>query len=295
MPLTHHRCAQAVAVCNTYTCQLLLNAALATDTSSFEELAYAIGGVPFMVFAQASNIILLIGVVSICTAALPWQLTCAFSVTLCSCTVAHEGKRASFAGNITGDLCLLADLGTKSLRHAWGDAAPAILTDHHGRGAMLLLTVAVIFPLSLSRGLRALEHASTAGLGVLLLLFAVLTADAVGSGFRGITSGDVPLWSVNWHSSHIAEAFSLIGYSFYLHPLMMPMLREMPPGAKGVGIMSDAVTVVIMGVALVTYSYVGAMGAAAFGKGTAGDVMMNHLLDSHWASLVWPRFPQYKS
>jgi Transmembrane amino acid transporter protein len=80
------------------------------------------------------------------------------------------------------------------------------------------------------------------------------------------------------HSHGACLQFSLIGYSFYLHPLMMPMLREMPRGAKGVGIMSDAVTVVIMGVALVTYSYVGVMGAAAFGADTQGDVMMNHLL-----------------
>lgn len=240
-----------MAICNTYTCQLLLNAALATSTSSFEELAFAIGGHPFMIFAQVSNIILLIG-------------------------------------NTTGDLCLLADLGSKSLASAFDpDAIPAWLTAHHGRGVMVLLTATVIFPLSLSRGMRALEHASTAGTSVVLLLFAVLTADAFGNGFRGITSGEVPLWSVNMRSGHVGEAFSLIGYSFYLHPLMMPMLREMPTGRKGVRILSDAVTLVIMGVSLVAYTWVGGMGAAAFGAHTQGDIMMNRLLAKRWASAAF--------
>jgi Transmembrane amino acid transporter protein len=181
-----HADLQAVAVCNTYTCQLLLNAALATHTSSFEELAYAIGGTPFQAFAQASNIILLVG-------------------------------------NITGDLCLLADLGSKLLARTWGAGAPALLVAHHGRGVMVALTAAVIFPLSLSRSLHALENAAKAGLFVILALFVVLTADAVSYGFEGVTSGEVPLCTLNWHSGHIAEAVRH-------HPLGLGFANRAEPG-----------------------------------------------------------------
>lgn len=111
--------------------------------------------------------------------------------------------------------------------------------------------------------------------------------DAVSSGFRGVTSGDVPLWSIsNASGADIGNAFALIGFSFYLHPLMMPMLAEMPPGPHGVRILSDAVTLVIMGVAFVTISALGALGAAAFGAGTEGDIMMNKLLPGNLASLM---------
>lgn len=51
------------------------------------------------------------------------------------------------------------------------------------------------------------------------------------------------------------------GFSFYLHPLMMPMLSELPAGEPGVRIMQRGVDVVVVGVALVVYTALGAMGA----------------------------------
>eukprot|EP00892_Ulva_mutabilis_P000015 jgi/Ulvmu1/10013/UM059_0062.1 len=240
-----------VALCNTYTCQLFLSAAGATRTSTFEELAAAVGGKPLMRLAQLSNIILLFG-------------------------------------NLTGDFCLLADLGSQSLKSSLGHDAPWILVSNHGRGTMLLLVAGVIFPLSLFRGMRALESVSTAGMSVILLLFGVLTYNAFASGFHGIASGEVPLWSLGGASgADIANAFALLGFSFYLHPLMMPMLAEMPPGPRGVRILSDSVTFVIMVVAFVTISFVGAMGAATFGANTKGDIMMNQLLPPGLPSLAF--------
>lgn len=135
--------------------------------------------------------------------------------------------------------------------------------------------------------MRALEMVSAAGMGVVVLLFGVLTYDAAASGFRGVVSGEVPLWSLsNASGAHIADAFALIGFSFYLHPLMMPMLTEMPAGPRGVRILSDSVTIVIMGVAFVTISGLAAMGAAAFGADTQGDILMNQLLQGKAASLL---------
>ena len=58
-------------------------------------------------------------------------------------------------------------------------------------------------------------------------------------------------------------------------------------GKPGVGIMSDSVQFVILVVALGTYSYIGAMGAAAFGAETQGDIMMNDLVHTHNADLAF--------
>jgi solute carrier family 38 (sodium-coupled neutral amino acid transporter), member 11 len=241
---------QIVALCNAYTCRILLKAAHATNTSTFEELAEAVGGTNFMRFAQLSNIVLLLG-------------------------------------NLTGDTCLLADLGSKSLVASLGSHTPKILVSNHGRGIMLLLVVAVIFPLSLFRRMTALEHVSTAGNVVVVMLFGVLTYDAFSNDFRGITSREVPLWDFNLESAHVAEAFALIGFSYYLHPLMMPMLQELPAGGEGVRILKDSATLTILGVAFFTFSYVGVMGAAAFGQNTAGDIMMNDLIPAALPSLAF--------
>jgi solute carrier family 38 (sodium-coupled neutral amino acid transporter), member 11 len=241
---------QVVALCNAYTCQLLLSACLATKTTTFEELAAAVGGRHFMHLLQVANIVLL-------------------------------------AGNLTGDISLLSDLGSKVLLTSLGSDAPALLTANHGRGVMLLLVVTVILPLSCLRQMRALELASSAGVVVLLALCGILTADAVSVRFAGITSGEVPVWTLKWFSGDAAQAFALLGFSFYLHPLMMPMLAELPAGPAGVRIMSESVTLVVLGFALVIISYIAAMGAAAFGRDTQGDIMLNHLLDQRWARVAF--------
>jgi hypothetical protein len=39
----------------------------------------------------------------------------------------------------------------------------------------------------------------------------------------------------------LPEVFSLLGYAFYLQPLMMPMIREMPEGLTGRSALTSAV------------------------------------------------------
>lgn len=163
-----------MALCNAYTCRLLLNVALATGTNTFEEMAEAVGGRVFKVVAQAANITLLLG-------------------------------------NLTGDLCLLADLGSKSLTVTLGRRAPQLLTREHGRGIMLCLTLGVIAPLSLSKGMRGLEYVSSGGLVILAVLFAVLTSDAIASGFAGVGSHRVPLFGLPQDKGSVSEAFALLG------------------------------------------------------------------------------------
>lgn len=68
---------------------------------------------------------------------------------------------------------------------------------------------------------------------------------------------------------------------------MMPMLQELPAGRKGVQIMTDSIQFVIMVVALGTFSFIGVMGAAAFGEATEGDIMMNKLIPARVPALIF--------
>jgi hypothetical protein len=45
----------------------------------------------------------------------------------------------------------------------------------------------------------------------------------------------------------LPEAFSLLGFAFYLQPLMMPIIREMPEGRTGRNALSAAVHASVLG------------------------------------------------
>lgn len=47
----------------------------------------------------------------------------------------------------------------------------------------------------------------------------------------------------------VGATVSVIGFAFYLQPIAMPMLREMPPGEAGYKILSFCMRTVIMGAA----------------------------------------------
>ena len=57
--------------------------------------------------------------------------------------------------------------------------------------------------------------------------------------------------SLPWHrlqwSPDLPEAFVLLGYAFYVQPMLMPLLHEMPPGQLGVRLMTTAVRYVTLG------------------------------------------------
>ncbi|KAK9810574.1 hypothetical protein WJX73_001484 [Symbiochloris irregularis] len=63
----------------------------------------------------------------------------------------------------------------------------------------------------------------------------------------------------------IASAISVYGFIFYIQPIMMPMLPEMPPGKVGVRALSVATCVTIAGTSFIIYWCCGFFGAADFG------------------------------
>ena len=48
-------------------------------------------------------------------------------------------------------------------------------------------------------------------------------------------------------AEHLPEAFAVLGFAFYLQPMMMPLLHDMPAGPVGLNITSTAVKIVILG------------------------------------------------
>ena len=48
-------------------------------------------------------------------------------------------------------------------------------------------------------------------------------------------------------SKESTEAFAVFGYAFYLQPLLMPLLHEMPPGRIGVELTTKATAIVTLG------------------------------------------------
>ena len=51
-------------------------------------------------------------------------------------------------------------------------------------------------------------------------------------------------------SADLPEAFVILGYAFYVQPMLMPLLHEMPAGQLGVQLMTTAVRYVTLGARL---------------------------------------------
>lgn len=55
------------------------------------------------------------------------------------------------------------------------------------------------------------------------------------------------MWHVVQWNADVPEAFAVLGFAFYVQPMLMPLLHEMPAGPLGVSLMTTAVRVVTMG------------------------------------------------
>ena len=47
----------------------------------------------------------------------------------------------------------------------------------------------------------------------------------------------------------LPEAFAVLGFAFYVQPMLMPLLHELPPGPASVSLTASAVRIVVIGVA----------------------------------------------
>ncbi|KAK9906824.1 hypothetical protein WJX75_008674 [Coccomyxa subellipsoidea] len=228
-----------VAYSNSLTSVLLLRAAGLTGHDSYEGVAQAVGGRAWKVVTQVSLILLLFG-------------------------------------TVIGDLALLADVGQRALRRL-SPSPPALLVDHDGRGIMVVLTLCVVLPLCLLRKMRSLETAAQAGVVIVAALAGIIVTEAAQYGFPALRNGELPLWGIKL-SADLPEAFAVLGFAFYVQPMLMPLLHEMPPGPASVNITCTAVRIVVGIVASVVYGVIGIFGAARYGTKTEGNVLVNEWL-----------------
>ncbi len=49
--------------------------------------------------------------------------------------------------------------------------------------------------------------------------------------------------------SDLPEAFAVLGFAFYVQPMLMPLLHEFPPGPASISLTATAVRIVVIGVA----------------------------------------------
>ncbi|KAG2497084.1 hypothetical protein HYH03_005078 [Edaphochlamys debaryana] len=229
-----------VAAANDVTNCMMIRAAAHTGISTYEELAGWAGGPKAQVFSQISLILLLYG-------------------TMC------------------GGLAFLSDVARVLAKQGLGPGLAPELLMRDGRPLMLVMLAGVLLPLCLQRHIRQFEKAATAGVVVVVALCAVIVWRAVDAGFPALASGELSLVDVKL-DGHLPEAFAVLGFGFYIQPMVMPLRKEMPPGQLGTRLTERAVHITLWCVACGVYGIVGIFGAATYGQATESNIMVNDLL-----------------
>lgn len=73
----------------------------------------------------------------------------------------------------------------------------------------------------------------------------------------------------------LPEAMAVMGFAFYIAPMLLPLRTEMPPGKAGDKLTMTASVLVILVIAQIVYGMLGAFGASRHGMQTNGNVMVN--------------------
>jgi len=288
--------ALVVAVINHQTGSILIDAATFTRSPTYESLALVVGGPLCKLLARISLVVLLFG-------------------TLC------------------GDFALLADMGTIALEDLFpqhlSSLVPRDKDDHNhnehmstitrARIVLVFLAITLVLPLSCSRHIRQLERAALVGLSLVFVLMIVVCWESAAAGFPALRSGEFPLFFLSNStssstSSHLPQAIAIFSFAFYTHPMLLPLLSEMPRrviGAAeeeeergrdnglpslslsssqhhhhhssidtGAKITKRALGIVTIGIAMAVYCTIGIAGAARYGLSTEGDILMNTWLTS---------------
>ena len=193
-------------------------------------------------------------------------------------TLAQLSLVSLLFGTLAGDAALLADTGTLTLIDLSSSGTiPAYL--QNGRIPMLFIVLLLVLPISLSRRMRSLERAAVAGVGLVVVLAAVIIYAAAVAHFPAVASGELPWFKVAPSAGpQLPEAMSVLFFAFYTQPMLLPLLSEMPEGRRGQDILCAALQLVTVVIAFLVYAVVGIFGAARYGLDTKGDVLMNDWL-----------------
>jgi hypothetical protein len=226
----------AVAAANAYGCLVLLRLAGETGHTTYEGVAGEVGG-PGLAAATRAALILLL-----------W-------------------------GTLAGDFALLAEVGPPALARLLPASSSSSSALPGGRACAAVLALATA-PLCFAPSLASLEAASAAGLALVGALVAVVVGSAAAAGWPGLASGAFPLWRPLTPAA-LPEAASVLGFGFFLAPLMFPLVAQLPPAPAGPATASKAVRIVVLGIAPLVYGALGLAGPARFGTATAPSLLSN--------------------
>lgn len=188
-------------------------------------------------------------------------------------------------GTLTGDAALLADCGSMSMQFV-ADYVPKVFVED-SRWPMILLILVFVFPLSLKRQMRSLERAAAAGILLVISLVCIVAYNCISSGFPALMDGDFPLFSIpSEYRSQIPQSIAILSFAFYLHPVLLPLLSEMPQNPAGLVITCSALRIVTLGVGLITYTSLGLFSGMRYGHKVQGDIIMNDWLPDAYAPFL---------
>jgi solute carrier family 38 (sodium-coupled neutral amino acid transporter), member 11 len=173
-------------------------------------------------------------------------------------------------GTLAGDWALLAEVGPPALARLCGAAGPVV-----GPRTAAAGLAALTAPLCFAPRLRSLEAASTAGVGLVAALVAVVAGSATAAGWPGLRGPSPRGFPLLWPASPsaLAEACAVCGFALYLAPLIFPVVAE-----AGTDATSSAVRTVVLAVAPIVYGGLGVAGPGRWGTATAPSLLQNEWL-----------------
>jgi hypothetical protein len=172
---------------------------------------------------------------------------------------------------VAGDIALFTDVAPRALGRLfpYADARGALPS---GRACAAALTLAVVTPLSFLRHMRSLEAAAAAGVGVVVVMVGAVAASAVKADFPALRDGELPVWTPVSLPA-LPEAAGVLGFAFYLVPVLFPLLAELPAGRERIA--GAAAAGVTLTVAPLAYASLGILGAARYGANTQPSMLVN--------------------
>eukprot|EP00899_Mesostigma_viride_P018017 jgi/Mesvir1/26216/Mv02399-RA.1 len=193
--------------------------------------------------------------------------------------------------SITSDLALVA---TQSLVPLDSPFRPLLLGDPESGDRLLILgTVFILLPLCLPKRIDSSRFSGAAGAFVLLAIAGTVVSSSVSHGLPGLHTPGGAWWRV---SRNFPSAAAIIGYSSYMQPVVLPMLREMAPGKEGRSALVAAMRTAMVFSAFI-YLLVGIFGFLDFGADARGDVLSMYtgtwpmILDAVTALYLMACFP----
>lgn len=241
-----------VALANSYTGTIVLVASYALNTHTYEDLCFLVSGRKRVVkvVSQCTMFMLLFG-------------------TQCA------------------SAALLADCGSLFIKGIFQDRIPLPSDAVVNWLGLLVLTGAVVLPLSLKKQIRSLEHAAAAGTVLVIALLIIIATSCILDGFPALRSGDFPVLKIpKEFRRDIPESISILSFAFYLQPLLLPLLSEMPSGEAGLKITCKALRHVTLGIAFSVYMALGLFAGMRYGHNTKGDILLNKWLPDQYEPIL---------